>query len=175
MLNKWAIATIDLTPYKECEHLQIGFEASNSTPGAPVLVDNIFVGHTFDYDLGVQEVNIPTMVHAGNALKGSVTVANKGFKTIDSYQVGYYLNGKLAGTVDGHQLEANATETLPLEIDFPVSYIDYMNITSKVVCATDEKLTDNEQATLVLVTRSPYPKASNVKAEVKSSKEVALT
>lgn len=175
VLNQWAIATIDLTPFKDLDHLQIGFEAANNTPGDPVLVDNIFVGHTFDYDLGIQEVNIPTMVHAGNALKGSVVVANKGFKTIDSYQVEYYLNSKQVGTVDGHQLEANATETLPLEIEFPVSYSDYMNITCKVVCSTDEKPTDNEQATLVLVTRSPYPKASDTKAEAKSSKEVVLT
>lgn len=175
VLKQWAIATIDLTPFKDLDHLQIGFEASNSVPGDPVLVDNIFVGHTFDYDLDIQEVDIPTMVHAGNPLKGSVVVANKGFKTIDSYQVEYYLNSKLVGTADGHQLEANATETLPLEIEFPVSYSEYMNITCKVVCSSDENPTDNEQATLVRVTRSPYPKATGTKAEVKSAKEVVLT
>lgn len=174
-LNQWAIAIVDLTPYKDCDHLQIGFQAANSEPGDPVLIDNIFIGHTYDYDLGIQEVNTPSMVHAGNALKGSVVVANKGFKTIDKYQLEYYFNGKLVGTVDGHQLAADSTETLPIEVPFPVSYTEYMKISCKVVCSEDEKLTDNEQDKLVMVTRSPYPKATNTKAEAKSSKEVALT
>lgn len=176
VLNQWTIATVDLTNYKSYNHLQIGIEAANTTPGNPVFVDNITVDANFDYDLAIQELNIPASTQAGTTLNASVLVVNNGYKTVDNYQLECYVDGELFTTLDGKQLTTDGLENLKLEIPVSINSDEELEIKCKVVYSNDEKASNNEITKVAPIAISQYPRPSDLKAaEANQNDQIVLT
>lgn len=140
-------------------------------------VDNLKVSERAANDLAIQSYSLPVSVAPGAQFDAIVNIANDGLQDATPETIEMYVDGELATSVAGTNIEAGKTGQATLTHSFPsVDLATEHTVAIKVNFAADEEPTDNEVANLKIMTvPADLPAVSNVAGTADDNMFVTLT
>lgn len=140
-------------------------------------VDNLKVSERAANDLAIQSYSLPVSVAPGAQFDAVVNIANDGLQDATPETIEMYVDGELATSVAGTNIEAGKTGQATLTHSFPsVDLATEHTVAIKVNFAADEEPADNEVANLKIMTvPADLPAVSNVAGSADDNMFVTLT
>ena len=144
----WRIKKVDLNNFKGARFIILTLRGidNNQNPTA-ILIDDINVRNTFDYNLDAR-LTAPKQVTAGQSAQCLVTVRNIGDKAADDYTIDLYANNKIVATLRGETLAPEASKTFTMLYKSKVTDPEVSKLKAVVVFDKDMDKTDNTSQTL---------------------------
>lgn len=141
----------------------------DALPGgyASICVDNISIKDILDRNLSVVSLEVPAKASVGSEIQLAANLINKGVLEAEAYRVDFFVDGKIAGSVEGERLASDA-ETV---ISYPYVITPFMaertlTVKAVVVYDGDEADTDDTQTATVEVGTNSWPVPQNLQAEL---------
>ena len=140
-------------------------------------VDNLKVSERAANDLAIQSYSLPVSVAPGAQFDAIVNIANDGLQDATPETIEMYVDGELATSVAGTNIEAGKTGQATLTHSFPsVDLATEHTVAIKVNFAADEEPADNEVVNLKIMTvPADLPAVSNVAGTADDNMFVTLT
>ncbi len=171
----WNKVTIDLSAYAD----NVAILAIDATCKAYTFtsIDNIHIWELPANDLSLQGHNAPVSIAAGSKFTVDVQVSNPGGASATPESVEMYVDGEPVVSAEGSEIKAGGSATFSLTHTFPaVDMAPSHELSFKVNYSADEDLSDNESATVtVLTVDNTLAPVEKVTAATDGDRHVTLT
>ena len=160
----WKKQVVDLSQFSGKGNITFQFLAYTADGSATLYIDNIVVDKYAEYDLAVQEYDIPVRLNIGQKPEAKVTVNNSGSKTAEGWQVVLKKNGEAIAQQDGTALESNAVKAYSFAIENTITEAgDSATYAIDIVFEADQKPENNSTGDVAAYINGPkYPFVANV-------------
>lgn len=169
----WQRFSIDLTPYKDCRYVRIGFEgeAVNTTTEF-FAYDNVAIVDAADNDIMAVDLTAAEEVEAGDMADLQLTVRNNTANEVAAgdYTIVVYKNGEEFSRFTGDPLSADRAKTIGLNGKVTVVDDDKVDFSAVVDYAADQIEDNNASNTVsIRVKKNDYPTPSGLEASSRQS------
>ena len=138
----WNRVLLSLGQYKG-QIIKVGLEANCYNYNTLLCIDNFIVKAFADYDLAVQDFQIPANVKVGKESTVSAVVINYGNKDAGAYTVDLLIDGKVVETNGYDGLEASASQKVEFKVTAEIFSPETLSYQVKVNFAQDMVLDNN--------------------------------
>jgi len=155
----WAKATVDLSDYKDCDFIQIGFlgEAVDDLDHILVL-DAVRVYDNVDKDVAVNDIHAPARVQAGKEFDVVVNVENRGSQDAGAFSVKLMRDGHEIATEECDALAADAREDVTFKVAAAPAWGKTAELTARVVLAGDQAAYNDLSGIVpIIIEQAAYP------------------
>ena len=161
----WVKASMDLSKFANADNIQIIFNAVSADAYSNVHLDNIRIHETYDNNLSVTGIQVPSRMMSGEKSTVTVEVSNLGLNSISDYTVELYRNGELESTMATGRLTSGAVQQVAFEVVPTAVWGSEAKLKAVVKCAADEYEGDNaSEEVTVEITDLNFPAVNDLTA-----------
>lgn len=164
----WNRYRVDLSEYAGLT-VRVKLQAT-LTMSPVVVIDNICINQSVDYDLAVSSIAAPARILPGESGTVKVKVENFGSHESGPYALELYVDGGQADRIEGESLPVDGNRTHEFTIGCNPTTLDAIAVFAKIVYGADENLSNNESDHLtVSVPKPEFPTPEGLTATVEGT------
>jgi hypothetical protein len=151
--GKYTKFTVPLTQYEGSDFIYLQFKMNSVAAYYPILLDNIEVRNTYDVNMQVASVTVPTTVDVTKDFNAVVTVKNDGLQTASAYSVTVTAGDQTFTQESTKELASEETAEFTFALNALATWPETQEIVATVSIEGDENAQDNSDKTSITLLR----------------------
>lgn len=152
----WTTKSVSLSEFKDARYAIVKFRGVSEGDDTYIGLDNINIIDQKEHDLEAVSLSVPAKATAGATSNVVVGLRNLGAQTAKDYSVVLYAQGEPVDTVEVvDELQPFATTSVALSLPVKITASDALDVSARVVYASDLDLTNNDTEVKTLTVVQP--------------------